>query len=509
MILQKRAWQAREEIAIEVRNPQPIIIDSESRVVDSQTTFSWTPFAKNSTNKASVTISPMPNIDVQAAFLKMIHYPYCCSEQVSSRLLFYLNAEKFVNPDMKSALSGEVNHFLTVLYGRQMSSGAFIYWPGDSHINEWITNMAGHALLEARSKGYTVPDDVIDRWLSYQKTRAREASPSTTQAYRLYTLALAKKADEAAMNKMKEKITSQDVPARILLASAYSLAGKKNIATTILSKLEDKSLDYYKYHWDREWTFGSSLRDRALWLESLALSGDSKKAFEVAQNVASKYNANNCCTYETAYTMLALNRLSNVISSTANTSIVQKGKTVKTVQTLSIVDLDSSLGECVVNNNNQSTSYVTLCKTHKPTAQEIVPAKNNGLEISVVYEDESEKECSIANLKQGAEITARIVVKNGSLAKDYRLLALSYAWPSGFEPWSDIASDSDGCDYVDQRDDKKIWHFVMSSKSVKTFKMKLRAAYCGDFIVPSTVCEDMYDAEINAHTASSKVKISE
>lgn len=503
------AMQASEEIAIEVRNPQPIIIDSESRVVDSQTTFSWTPFAKNSTNKASVTISPMPNIDVQAAFLKMIHYPYCCSEQVSSRLLFYLNAEKFVNPDMKSALSGEVNHFLTVLYGRQMSSGAFIYWPGDSHINEWITNMAGHALLEARSKGYTVPDDVIDRWLSYQKTRAREATPSTTQAYRLYTLALAKKADEAAMNKMKEKITSQDVPARILLASAYSLAGKKNIATTILSKLEDKSLDYYRYHWDREWTFGSSLRDRALWLESLALSGDSKKAFEVAQNVASKYNANNCCTYETAYTMLALNRLSSVIASTANTSVVQKGNTVKTVQTLSIVDLDPSAGECVVKNNNQSTSYVTLCKTHKPTAQEIVPAKNNGLEISVVYEDESEKECSIANLKQGAEITARIVVKNGSLAKDYRLLALSYAWPSGFEPWSDIASDNDGCDYVDQRDDKKIWHFVMSSKSVKTFKMKLRAAYCGDFIVPSTVCEDMYDAEINAHTASSKVKISE
>ena len=503
------AMQASEEIAIEVRNPQPIIIDSESQVVESQASFSWTPFVKNSTNKASVTISPMPNIDVQAAFLKMIHYPYCCSEQVSSRLLFYLNAEKFVNPDMKSALSSEVNHFLTVLYGRQMSSGAFIYWPGDSHINEWITNMAGHALLEARSKGYSVPDDVIDRWLSYQKTRAREATPSTTQAYRLYTLALAKKADDAAMNKMKEKISTQDVPAKILLASAYSLAGKKNIATTILSKLEDKMMDYYRYYWDREWTFGSSLRDRALWLESLALSGDSKKAFEVAQNVASKYNANNCCTYETAYTMLALNRLSSVISSTANTSVLQKGKTVKTIQTLSIVDLDPSAGECVVKNNNQSISYATLCKTHKPTAQEVVPAKNNGLEISVVYEDESEKECSIANLKQGAEITARIVVKNNSLAKDSRLMALSYAWPSGFEPWSDIASDSEGCDYVDQRDDKKIWHFVLSSKGVKTFKMKLRAAYCGDFIVPSTLCEDMYDAEVNAHTASSKVKISE
>lgn len=503
------SMQTSEEIAIEVRNPQPIIIDSETKMVESQSSFTWTPFVTNSTNKASVTISPMPNIDVQAAFLKMIHYPYCCSEQVSSRLLFYLNAEKFVNPDMKSALSSEVSHFLTVLYGRQMSSGAFIYWPGDSYINEWITNMAGHALLEARAKGYTVPDDVINRWLSYQKTRAREASPSTTQAYRLYTLALAKKADEAAMNKMNEKLAKQDVPAKILLASAYSLAGKKNVATTILENLEDRMLDEYSYHWDREWTFGSSLRDRALWLESLALSGDTKKAFEVAQNVASKYNAKHCCTYETAYSMLAMNRLSNVVSSTANSSVIQKGKTIKTVQELSVVDLDPSTGECAVKTNTSSPAYATLCLTRKPSATELLPAHNNGLEISVVYEDESDKECSIANLKQGAEITARIIVKNNSSAKDSRLMALSFAWPSGFEPWTDISSDSDGCDYVDQRDDKKIWHFVLYSNKVKTFKMKLRAAYCGDFVLPSTICEDMYEADINAHTASMKVKISE
>lgn len=503
------AMQTSEDIAIEVRNPQPIIIDSESKVVESQQTFTWTPFVKNTTNKASVIISPMPNIDVNAAFVTMIHYPYCCSEQVSSRLLFYLNAEKFVNPDMKSALSGEVNHFLTVLYGRQMSSGAFIYWPGDSHINEWITNMAGHALLEARSKGYSVPDDVIDRWLNYQKTRAREATPSTTQAYRLYTLALAKKADEAAMNKMNEKILKQDLTAKLLLASAYSLVGKKDIASSILNNIEDKMMDNYRYYWHREWTFGSSLRDRALWLESLALSGDKTKAFEVAQNVTSKYNANRCCTYETAYTMLALNRYSNVISSTANTSVIQSGKTLKTVKELTIVDIEPSAGECTVKNNDKTVTYATVCLTRKPLATEAISANNNGLEISVVYEDESEKEISIANLKQGAEITARIVVKNNSVEKDSRLMALSFAWPSGFEPWNDIATSNDGCEYVDQRDDKKIWHFVLSSKYTKTFKMKLRAAYCGDFVLPSTLCEDMYDAEINARTASSKVKISE
>ncbi len=516
------AMQTSEDIAIEVRNPQPIIVNSETQVVEAQSSFAWTPFVKNSTNNARVTISPMPNIDVQAAFLKMIHYPYCCSEQVSSRLLFYLNAEKFVNPDMRQALQNEVNHYLTVLYGRQKSNGAFVYWPGDNDINVWITNMAGHVLVEARSKGYTVPDDVYDRWLDYQKTRAREDRNSTTQAYRLYTLALAKKADEAAMNKMKEKLSSQNVASKILLASAYSLIGKKNIATSILNEVTDENIETYRYHWSHEWTFGSKLRDRALWLESLVISGNTKQAFDVAKYIAAKYNAQSSCTYETAYSMLAMNRLSNVISSTANSSVIQKGQTVKTVassvqkddsgkasQNTPTVDLDPNAGECVVKNNNSSTTYATLCLSRKPSPTEMLSAQSNGLDVSVVYEDESGKEISISNLKQGAEITARIVVKNASGTEESRLMALSYAWPSGFEPWNDIASDNDGCDYVDQRDDKKIWHFVLSKYNVKTFKMKLRAAYCGDFTVPSTLCEDMYDSSVNAHSASQKIKISE
>ncbi len=516
------AMQTSEDIAIEVRNPQPIIVNSQSKVVEPEASFSWTPFVKNATNNAKVTISPMPNIDVQAAFLTMIHYPYCCSEQVSSRLLFYLNAEKFINPDMKQALQNEVNHYLTVLYGRQKSNGAFIYWPGDNDINEWITNMAGHVLVEARSKGYSVPDDVYDRWLSYQKSRAREDNNRTTQAYRLYTLALAKKADEAAMNKMKEKLSSQDVASKILLASAYSLAGKSNIATSILNEVTDEKIETYRYHWSREWTFGSRLRDRALWLEALVISGNTKQAFDVAKYIADKYNAQSCCTYETAYSMLAMNRLSNVLSSTANSSVIQGGKTIKTVassvqkddsgkatQNTPTVDLDPNAGECVVKNNNSSTTYATLCLSRKPSPTETLSAANQGLEISVVYEDESGKEISIANLKQGAEITARIVVKNASGTEDSRLMALSYAWPSGFEPWNDIASDNDGCEYVDQRDDKKIWHFELYKYKVKTFKMKLRAAYCGDFTVPSTLCEDMYDSSVNAHSASQKIRISE
>jgi uncharacterized protein YfaS (alpha-2-macroglobulin family) len=59
-------------------------------------------------------------------------------------------------------------------------------------------------LLEAEQKGYSVPYGLLDNWKKYQKERAQNWLPSKnamlyqedlTQAYRLYTLALAKSAD--------------------------------------------------------------------------------------------------------------------------------------------------------------------------------------------------------------------------------------------------------------------------------------------------------------------------
>lgn len=505
-----------DEIAIEVRNPQPNIVDSDIRIVangGSSESFTWTPFVKTNKSDAVITLSPMPNINVPATYNAMMAYPYCCSEQVSSRLLFFLNADKFISPSYKEEAKKEIDKLLSILYERQLSNGGFRYWPGNTSANEWVSCMAGHALLEARRQGYEVPDVVVDNWLSFQSARARAYvigkydDASMTQSYRLYTLALAKKADEAAMNKLKETYSSP------LLASAYAMIGRKNVAREILDNINAESFDNRSYYWHNEWTFGSSLRDKSLYLESLALCEESDKAMEMAQLISKIFRPKHCSTSEAAYTMVAMSRLSGLVSTKIESaSVSQSGKELKSVSnstSTESVSLDVTKGDCKVVNESSSPIFASLCLIHKPAPTEAIPAQNNGLEISVVYTNEAGKEISLSNIKQGTELTAKITVKNNSMAADSRMMALSYAWPSGFEPWNDIASDSEGCDYVDQRDDKKIWHFVLASKGVKTFKMKLRAAYCGDFVLPSTVCEDMYESVVNAHTASSKVKISE
>jgi len=506
----------KDDISIEVRNPQPNIVDSDVRLIPeggTTETFNWTPFDKTDANGAELSLSPMPNVNVPATYNAMMAYPYCCSEQVSSRLLFFLNVDKFTSESYKEDTKKEIDKLLTILYERQLSNGGFRYWPGYTYPNEWVTCMAGHALLEAKRQGYDVPDEILDNWESFQSGRARAYvigrydDASMTQSYRLYTLALANKADEAAMNKLKESYSSP------LLASAYALIGRKNVAREILDSMNVASFDERSYYWSNEWTFGSSLRDKALYLEALALCEETNSAMELARVLSKSFQPKHCSTSEAAYAMVAMSKLSNIVSSTIESATVsQSNKELKSIsnsKNAELIKLDVAKGDCKVVNESSSPIFASLTLVHKPSPTEFVPAQNNGLEISVVYVNEAGKEVSLSNVKQGTELTAKITVKNNSIVTDSRMVALAYAWPSGFEPWSDIASDNDGCDYVDQRDDKKIWHFVLDKGKTKSFKMKLRAAFCGEYILPATLCEDMYAATVNAHTASSKVKITE
>src|SRR5690606_29721268 len=127
---------------------------------------------------------------------------------------------------------------------------------------------------------------------------------SLTQAYRLYTLALAGKPELAAMNRLREsKELSNDAKWR--LAAAYALAGKKDVAAQIaqtanINFIPQKS-DYYNY--------GSPFRNRAMALETMVLIDDAKQrdlALSVAKDLSSSrwYS-----TQETAYGLFAMAKM--------------------------------------------------------------------------------------------------------------------------------------------------------------------------------------------------------
>ena len=115
-------------------------------------------------------------------------------------------------------------------------------------------------------------------------------------------------------------------------------------------------------------------------------------------------------------------------------------------------------------------------------------------------------------LLAGTDFTAIITVANVSGVKDYSNLALTEAIPSGWEIFNDrLAGGGSGkvdYSYRDIRDDRVIWFFDLPKGTSKTFRVKLHAAYEGEFVLPAVKCEAMYDSKVSANTASGTARVS-
>ena len=181
----------------------------------------------------------------------------------------------------------------------QNGTGGFSYWPGGGDMSEWGTNYAGHFLLEAKKRGYSLPPNLIDRWKKAQAKTARSwqiTQPGNryyyrnnhlVQAYRLYTLALANAPEWGAMNRMLEmKEVSKEAKWR--LAAAYAIGGKKDVAQKIIDQLDTQLEEYTEL----SRSYGSSLRDQAMILETLDLLGNKSEAGTIVRTISDQLSKN-------------------------------------------------------------------------------------------------------------------------------------------------------------------------------------------------------------------------
>ena len=170
------------------------------------------------------------------------------------------------------------------------------------------------------------------------------------------------------------------------------------------------------------------------------------------------------------------------------------------------MDIPAAAGSLIVRNNASQGLYLSLSTERQPSADELIPAQSNGANVSVRYSGLDGKEVDIASLKQGDEIYADItVVKKDGLGSDS--MALTVRVPSGWEIWNErIHNDVQSNARMDIRDDRVCWYFGIGGAEKKSFRIKLRAAYEGTFILPAAIVEDMYRTDCRACTASSMVK---
>lgn len=114
--------------------------------------------------KVNATVSTSPMILVFGLQRYLDNYPYGCTEQLTSKALplLAMNNQTGFGEEAKQ-VHEKVNATIQMLSQRQMSNGAFSYWPGlgDNHSNDFASVYAMHFLTEARSQEFNVPNELF------------------------------------------------------------------------------------------------------------------------------------------------------------------------------------------------------------------------------------------------------------------------------------------------------------------------------------------------------------
>ncbi|MCK3683278.1 Ig-like domain-containing alpha-2-macroglobulin family protein [Maribellus sp. YY47] len=522
---------ASYEVEVQVRNPNQAVTVQQSKLVKGGE--SWNSELQNpgepDSNEAWVEVSGFPPLNLAKYLDYLIQYPHGCVEQVTSSVfpqLFLANLTT-VYADQKLKIETNIRQALIKLQSYQLGSGGFSYWPGSSYANEWGTSYVGHFLVCAENAGYSLPYGMKDKWVRYQKSAARnwKKEQSNTniyyyrnydlnQAYRLYTLALAGNPDLGAMNRLREKGSkSPDVLWR--LVSAYVLAGKKEIAQQLVAGLSSEVEEYN----EMGGTFGSSLRDKAMILESLVLLEEQENAFSMLQEISDDINKSSWLSTQTAaWSLFSAAQFSEKFykngSETAYDLSVngEKSNARTQIPVIKIPVKNGKTKQFSLNykNTGANATFVRLVAKGIPAGVDSSSAASNLL-LEVKYLDAAGKSIDPASIQQGTDFKMEVTVKHPGKKVNYEEMVLSTLVPSGWEILNkrlgDAPQNDANFEYQDIRDDRIYTYFDLEMGKQKTFTFYLNAAYKGEFYLPPASCEAMYDNSVNARLGGKMVTV--
>lgn len=515
---------AYHEIEVDVRAPNPILYEGGEYELEpgEEKAFPVSFFGIAGSNKVSFEVSQILPIGLNKRLDYLIQYPHGCIEQTTSSVFPQLFLSQMMELDQqdKHRIESNVKDGIKRIASFQTADGGFAYWPGNYDSDEWGSNYAGHFLLIAEKMGYTVPSEMKNAWISYQKNAAQESNlyrySQLTQAYRLFTLALCGEPELSAMNRMREQ-SGLSEKAKWRLATAYYLIGQKEVASDMVKNLPYSKLtdDAYAH------TYGSSTRDQGMILESLSLMGDEVRGRKLVKELSVSLNSDHWySTQTTAYTLLGISTYygMNAQENAPSFTIGVDGKTEKAVTSKSNVnrvvfseDDIQKKGTVTLKNTGKVKLFVKMVTEGIPLENKQAKQQNN-LTLSLVYRDMEGNQIDPKEIEQGTDFMAEVKVWNPGKKGDLQEIALSHLFPNGWEIHNARmygGRRNSDIDFQDIRDDRIYSYFDLESGKSITIKTQLNAAYLGEFYHPTIQVETMYNHLINASLPGEKVKVVE
>lgn len=502
--------QAQETIEIDVRDPNPRSSTSISDMMAKGGTLNTQLklAGRVGTNNATLEVSTMPPINLAQRLGYLLSYPHGCLEQTSSIAFPQLFLSLVADTDERTNKRSQENvkAAITKLRKFRTSNGAFSYWPGERYVSFWANTFAGHFIVEADRLGYSVPVDMKNGWLEAEGKYAREWSTSSNndisnQAYRLYVLALAGVPEMGAMNRLREE-TKNTWLGQWMLAGAYSLSGRNDIAKKMIDQLQMEQIGTAP---DRYYTYGSSERDMAVVLSVLHSMGESAKAFPLVMKLSEALNSTRWLgTQTTAWSLMSLahyaEKSGKSMSFTYNIAGVEgKATSTKAVKEIPI-EVGDKAGDISVRvvNTGSDQLYVRVTSEGIPEKGEEV-ARAENISVKVEYRLPNGTPMNPFLVPQGTDFFAYVTIHHPGVLNSYQDMVLSQIFPSGWEIRGSGPSAGE-IRYQDIRDDRVYTYFNLRKAASITIRTSLTATYAGKFYKPGVVCEAMYDPAVYAST---------
>jgi len=502
------------KIEIDIRNPNHSATKVIEKVLSASETWNtdYSPVGIVGTNTGVLEVSSIPPINLKSRLNYLIQYPHGCVEQTTSSVFPQLFVSNLVemNKKQKDEIEKNVKAGINRLSSFQLSSGGFAYWQNGTSPSLWGTNYAGHFLVEAKKKGYPVSSSIIKSWRKFQKKKAKKwtdagTSSQLVQAYRLYTLALAGYPAKSSMNRMKN-IDNLSTAAKWRLAAAYFLAGKKDIANKMIANMST----YVPKYTELSYTYGTDLRDKAMILETLSLTGKKAKAFTLLKEISEELSSNKyLSTQTTAYSLIAASLYVEKSATSGDLkyqySLNSSGmKNVSQRKTISQTDMNISgtnSGNISIKNTSGGILYARVILQGIPDVGTSQNSERN-MRMTVKYTLPNGTSISPERIEQGTDFIAEVTITHQGALKSFKEMALSQIFPSGWEIINTrLYNVGSGLrtatpEYIDIKDDRVYTYFDLGKGKSKTFKVMLNASYAGKYWLSPVHCEAMYDAAI-------------
>ncbi len=515
------------EMELDVRNPNPYQTTSKDFWVDAGKSEKGAVNATGlaGTNSGVLELSTIPPVNLEERLNYLISYPHGCIEQTTSQTFaqLYLSDIMDLSAERKTEIEKNIKYGISEIRKFQLTSGAMAYWQGMNEPNEWGSTYAGHFLVLAEKKGYSLPGGMKKSLmnflqtssLNYEFAKNKYWNNDIMQAYRLYVLALANQPSLSAMNRLREFYGLSE-QARWLLAGAYAKIGQIDEAEKIISKasitIAPYSVNYY--------TYGSSDRDMAIILQTLCLMNKKQQAFAQLKKVSDVLSSKSWLSTQT--TAFGLVSVAEFIKKFGGASAMQavvnvNGKEVDikgnaAITQVPILFKGANTISYSIQNNGKGMLYARLINRGKPPIGEEKEGNEN-IAVTAVYKDMNGNVIDPSHMEQGSNFMLSVTVKNLGLMGELKNLALINYIPSGWEihntrmDGNESAVKNSSYDYQDIKDDKVMTYFDLYTNESKTFNIPVNASYSGKYYLPAINVEAMYDKSVYARTKGQWIKV--